>query len=404
MVTNTLAWYGATDLYSWWWSGHVIRQGGDPYQAYFDHTVIELPVRYLDGFVVHSLPISRGLPAVPTNSPPMLFLLHLLSYLSWDTAKVTWMLLNMAMVATIPWLVLRLLPVRLNALFQLIIILAFYGMLGPRMAVAQGQTSPLVFLLMLSTLLWVRKQHRWLPGVALGIALSKFSVAIPLFLLLVHKRKWSVIAIGLLVQVLGFAGMAFLGERSPMDSLLDYVSITSRHAAAEGIHLTGMYSASTMVIVLIGITFSFATLVPIWFYSRQHSKGPNSELRDYAVFAALSLWALLVAFHQAYDLMLAILAIALLLGVVRESGRWHLSPLQLLTVFVLFIATIAVLSLPGRFLEVFIGSYVSWWLTFLVGAITTSLIVLLGACLLLLRQLSRLPSASTGLPTIEGDS
>ena len=102
MVTNTLAWYGATDLYSWWWSGHVIRQGGDPYQAYFDHTVIELPVRYLDGFVVHSLPISRGLPAVPTNSPPMLFLLHLLSYLSWDTAKVTWMLLNMAMVATTP--------------------------------------------------------------------------------------------------------------------------------------------------------------------------------------------------------------------------------------------------------------------------------------------------------------
>ena len=176
MVTNTLAWYGATDLYSWWWSGHVIRQGGDPYQAYFDHTVIELPVRYLDGFVVHSLPISRGLPAVPTNSPPMLFLLHLLSYLSWDTAKVTWMLLNMAMVATIPWLVLRLLPVRLNALFQLIIVLAFYGMLGPRMAVAQGQTSPLVFLLMLSTLLWVRKQHRWLPGVALGIALSKCSV------------------------------------------------------------------------------------------------------------------------------------------------------------------------------------------------------------------------------------
>src|SRR5215208_1804242 len=61
---------GATDFHQFWYAGHFIFQGRDPYQAFFAEQQPDLPVHYLDGVTVNQYPVAQPtLEVAPSNTP-----------------------------------------------------------------------------------------------------------------------------------------------------------------------------------------------------------------------------------------------------------------------------------------------------------------------------------------------
>ena len=92
----------------------------------------------------------------------------------------------------------------------------------------------------------------------MGIALSKFSVGIPLLIFLLYKRKWATLAVAMGVQVAGFIAIAILRSGSPLDVFADFASIAASHSSFSGIHLTELFSPTILTSVIIGAIFSIA--------------------------------------------------------------------------------------------------------------------------------------------------
>jgi len=85
--------------HSYWYHGHYVKAGEDPYQAFFDGVVTEnLP------------PAQPGLANTPANTAPLVLGLSIFSWLSWTQAKTFWMFINLCLTLLIPGLVIRLLP------------------------------------------------------------------------------------------------------------------------------------------------------------------------------------------------------------------------------------------------------------------------------------------------------
>ena len=264
-VANTVDSTGGTDLFTYWRINHFTRQGEDPYQAFLQDADIQLPVSYINGDTATTHPIvETGVDQKrPGNSPPIMVLLLPLSFLTWGTAKVIWMVLSIALVLATPWLAIRLFASNLRLLPSMMLALVYYGLPGTRAAIVTGQTSVITIFLVLLTLWLLRSNRKLLGGLALGIALSKFSVSIPLFLFLIYKRSWPTLAVGLLVQGAAFAVFAILRRGSPLEVLSDFASIAGAHAADHGIHLTGSFEVSTSVSILVGIAFCFGVFIPL---------------------------------------------------------------------------------------------------------------------------------------------
>jgi hypothetical protein len=389
-VANTVDSTGGTDLFTYWRINHFTRQGEDPYQAFLQAADIQLPVPYINGDTATTHPIVETDvdQKRPGNSPPILVLLLPLSFLTWGTAKVIWMLLNIALVLATPWLAIRLFASNLSLLFGTMMALVYYGLPGTRASIVTGQTSVITIFLILLTLWLLRNNRKLLGGLALGVSLSKFSVSIPLFLFLIYKRGWRTLAVSLLVQGAAFAGFAILRKGSPFEVLSDFVSIASAYAADPGIHLTGFFEPSTAISILVGIVFCFVVFVPLWFLiSRQRAQTSHSELFDYIVFGVLCIWTLLVAYHKAYDIGLVLTVLVVATYALSNPSQWGIGSSQLQWLLTLFIVMILCLSIPVRFIENVLGG---WWEPFVTGAVTVDLALLLVASLIILRQIGRI--------------
>ena len=92
-ITKTVDHSGAFDFHSYWYAGHFVRQGSDPYEAYLQGLALDVPVSYWDAEPTTSLPIAQpDLAIVPAKTAPMVLLLTPFSYVSWGLAKVLWLI------------------------------------------------------------------------------------------------------------------------------------------------------------------------------------------------------------------------------------------------------------------------------------------------------------------------
>ena len=102
---------GGIDLYAYWFEGHALRQGSNPYYAYLSGRKPSPPVTYLDGVTQTTGPIGQpGLPTIPTNTAPLSLILFALSFFTWPLAKWLWLWPNLALVLATPPLALKLFP------------------------------------------------------------------------------------------------------------------------------------------------------------------------------------------------------------------------------------------------------------------------------------------------------
>ena len=60
----------ASDFHAYWYAGHFLIQGRDPYQAYINGEQPSLPVRYWDGVTTRQYPVAQPeLAMAPAYTP-----------------------------------------------------------------------------------------------------------------------------------------------------------------------------------------------------------------------------------------------------------------------------------------------------------------------------------------------
>jgi hypothetical protein len=392
IVSNTMKQSGGIDGHAYWYSGHFLRQSSDPYGAFRRSEQPSEPVKYLDGRKAEALPIAQpGLSRTPANTMAMVILLTPLSFFSWPTAKALWIIVNLALMLIIPLLTIRLLPQPLKRWVVALIFLLFIAMQGTRVAAWTGQTTLLVFTLMLVSLLTLNRGSL-LPGLMLGLALSKFSLALPVFLFVAYRRRYPVLAISLLVQLSGLVLVSFISHRSPIDVLSDYWSVLLLHTDLPGINLVSLFNNQPVMMLAILVGGSAAIIVFLWRWLPRASSGRTEGSRltfaEYHGLVTLLLWALLAIYHRVYDTVLVITFIALLIFGLAYDRGWNLLDRGKRMVFAFLVIFVAVMLLPGSIMGVVLpDQLLETWLQLVSTVITLTLLTGLVVTLLLLRRL-----------------
>jgi len=326
---------GSTDFHSYWYSGHFVRQGTNPYAAYFARQQPQIPVSYLDGKVVTAQPVGQpGLATAPANTAPIVLLLSLFSFFSWPLAQSGWFIINLLLALAIPLMIVRLWLYNTCAnrkILTAVMMFCLWLLPPAQSAIVVGQTTLFVFALMLVALAMADKNWA-LSGLALGIALSKYSLALPVFIFLLLRRRYAVVGVSLAVQALGLLGLAFLTNVSPGQVLHEYVLMMNHHISFEGIHLSYsigrlMLDARLMPAFLTSALFTLLVWAPLGLWLRRYFASLPADVMAFAemhIFTILSLWTLLVAYHRHYDAALWIIFIGLILRGL-EFNHWQLS-------------------------------------------------------------------------------
>lgn len=359
---------GSYDLQAYWYYGHFVRAGINPYVAYAEGSTLPETLVYVDGSVASPDAADQPqLGRVPANTAPILLLLSPLSYFPWAQAKVIWMFCNLALIIAIPWLTMLLLPraLQLSTQAKWFAAFSFYVMKGTREAAATGQTSLLVFFLMVVTLL-LRQSHWILAGLALGVALSKYSMSLPIFLFLLLEKRFRILVLAVLVQVTGLLAVALLDDGSLYSSLWQSLIATLRvnwgmvahHSAELGIHLGYTLRDVPQLSVALVVVVSLITLFAIGYTLRRGWMA--SDLLP--VNSVLVLWILLVVYHRHYDSLMAILFLVLCLSAI---GSWQLSIGQKIGLGVLYLLVVVALALPSDIQRSFVTRaqadfYLAW--------------------------------------------
>lgn len=376
---------GAIDLHSYWYSGHFVRAGINPYLAYAQGLPLPKAVDYLDGSVTAPDAVAQPeLARIPANTAPLLLLLSPLSFLPWTIAKIVWLVVNLALMALIPWLALRLLPPSLQLMLPVnwLAALSFYAMKGPRVALATGQTSLLVFCLMVVTLLLRQRSWLW-AGVALGLALGKYSLSLPIVLFLVLEKRWRVIGVAMLVQALGLVGVTALEGGSLWETVLVQWGMLARHAGQAGVHLGYFLQAYPQVVtslVVVGTILTLGVVAYSWWRGWMAVDLP-------AVNSVLVLWTLLATYHRVYDTLMVILFLILCLSV---ATKWQLPTRQVYGWGLFWLILVAIVCLPGEIVPPFFtAAQAQQFVLWVEGSMTIALVAMWVANLWLLPRTPR---------------
>lgn len=320
-----------TDFHSYWYSGHFVLQFRDPYEAFLQRQELSFPIHYVDGITISSHPVYQpGLATVPANTAPIILLMTSFSLFSWPTAKTLWLIINTLLVLSLPWIALRLYPnAATNSLNwqTLLIILSFWSYVGVRNLITTGQTSGLIFALMLLTVFTI--DRNWiLSGISLGLALSKYSLSLPVLLFLIFKKEYKIVLLSFLVQITGLLLLSFAVNVSPIQILLAYIHMARFHANMPGINLTAALQLDSLTYssILFILAFTAAVIIPILLWRHRYfSRLPvhYQQLGELHILSILIAWSLLVVYHREYDIIIIIIPIILLLYGLKEN-IWNL--------------------------------------------------------------------------------
>ncbi len=341
----------AIDFHSFWYAGHFIWQGVDPYKAQIEGMQVRLPYQYLDGPTAAQEP--PMLWVSPGNTAPFVLAVSLLSLFSWPVAFKAWAAINLILGAAIVWLVLRLLGRRMRSREGLVLLATFFSFISMRAVLEYGQTSVFVLTFMLVALLLIRRSPL-LAGAALGIALSKYSLTFPVLLLFLYQRRWKAIGVSIAVQLAGIAAIAWLGNSTPQDVLAEYARIQLGMWDSNGIHLRATllkdWGPWAYAVLVPGSLAVFALLARCH-KSRRAAGRVFDHLTELHLVSIIMLWSLLAVYHRFYDNTGAILFVALVIiyagKPVDQEAAYQLSSRQRAAVYAITGVVAVIWILPA---------------------------------------------------------
>lgn len=382
---------GSRDFHQFWYAGHFILQGRDPYEAFFAGEPPALPVTYVDGVTVTQYPVAQAdLEITPSNTPMMLLLLSPFAYFSWGVAKWLFLAVNLVLMLVTGWLVIRHFPfrgIRLAPIDEVLIFLVYFDLSATRIAIENGQTTLLVFLLMILALMYA--QRSWgIAGLALGIALSKYSLSLPVFLFLLYKRNFRVLLAAIAVQLLGVLDIALVTGTSPVTIVVENIQLFLRLFDQPGVHFSRWFeflsdNPFVSLIPVLGLTLLIFVPIFFWLRNRPPSDPETEQVIDFHLLTILFIWTLLIAYHRLYDTLIVLFFVVLVFKGLAAPNLWNLTHKER-TGLLLFMGTIpALLILPARIVGMFVPNYYGRNSDF----VTTCLLVLmLGFSLILFRR------------------
>lgn len=287
-----------------------------------------------------------------TYTPALNFVLSSLSYLAFEDAKLIWTGLIVLLVLAIPWLIIVSLPVPTSWPARILIALCFYGLTGISIAIRAGQPSVLVVFLIALSFYLSQKKLNLFAGVILGLALSKFSLSVPILLYFLYKRQWSIVITGCVIQFLAVAVLVFVVGGSLTEGVSNYRNQLSTLAGAYHInliHIAGHFPHRADQFAQLAIILSLLMFGLIWFaVIRYRGRCTSKGLWDFAILSFLNTWGLLVFYVQQYDVGTSIFAISLIISAIFQSHRWNLSSSQKMGVIILAsISLFCIISFPG---------------------------------------------------------
>jgi hypothetical protein len=371
---------GGIDFHSYWFSGLFIHQNSDPYAAFLSGQTPNLPITFITGEIEFDSIRNPNLAHTPANTAPMVLLLSLFSWLPWQTAKTIWFFLNLFLILLLPLLVIRYLtPIpRMPRKLVLLTCLIVYALKGTRAALGTGQTTILVLTLMV--LAFAINKKSWLvSGLLLGIALSKYSVALPVFLFFLYKRQFKILGVSLLIQLIGVFIISWIGNSPPLSVMQSYYKIMLVHINLPGIHLGDLFPPDSSMRI-IGPFILTIVVAGIFIYQQLRNRDIVSDkFIDLHTLAILSLWTLLVAYHRPYDGIMIIFFIVLIMHGLSKTNRWQLSTVSRIGLIVYFSTAMLMLILPYEQ----IGSLIPWKgvqaiLEFIAKTVILTLVSMLG--------------------------
>lgn len=382
---------GSRDFHPFWYAGHFIHEERDPYAAYLAGEQPSLPIRYLDGIVMNQPVLHEELSLIPTNTPVMLLFLSLFSKFSWGIAKWLFLFFNLVVMLLTGWLALWKIPfggVKLARLDQLFLFLLYFDFSATRIALENGQTTLIVFLLMLVALYYAERS--WLlAGSALGIALSKYSLSLPIFLFFLYKKDFKVLLLAITVQGLGLLGLAAITKNNPLKIIQENALILTEVSGQPGVHLSHFVELFTNIRLLTVTPVLIMTLlvfVPIlrWLRKKRNGASASQDLVDLHLITILFIWTLLVGYHRLYDTLILIVFVTLVFKGLAYPNVWKWSDGGRKNLLLFAAALSVFMVLPARIVDVVLPEYYGR-----VGDSVTTvvLLILLTIAMLLLRRL-----------------
>lgn len=351
-LQKTIAASGAIDLHPYWYYGHFVRDGINPYMAFASKLALPEAVHYWNGTVVAPDKVQQPrLAIIPANTASTLWLSSLLAFFPWYQVKYIWFVSNLVLILATPWLALRLLPpsLRLSRGLQWVIALAFYALKGQRVALTNGQPSVFIFLLMIVTLLLYRRHWLW-AGLALGVALGKYSISAPIVLFLLFDKQWRTLIVAFGVQLISLLGISALKGGSPWQTAQVLWGMIAHYSDGQpGVHLS--YLLRNMPALAMGLVVLGTLITLVIFFLSWRRGWLAADLVPVNSF--LALWTLLAAYHRVYDTMLALLILILCLS---AATTWRLPRYQSWSLGFFFVACVVILCLPGELVDLFLPS------------------------------------------------
>jgi hypothetical protein len=316
------------DFHQFWYGGRLLQHGKDPYmwrnlQQPLEDTQEDYPKAVRDP--EHQ--IQWRVKVVPASAP-MLLLMAPLSFLPWVKANLTWFLLNIAFATLFVWIILRCAGKKSASLDGLLLFSLFFSLIYTRQVFELGQTS-----LMAAAFMWLSfaamPRSQTLSGILLGVAVSKFTVVLPMVFYFAYKRKIKALIWCCLTQLAGLLILCALTETSPLALAQQYLRVSSIVLDTTGsyaVHLGAMpwgAFSSLLEWVVIAVTL----FVAFWACLREV---PAHLERSAALtlISIFSFWSLLALYHGRHDMVITLpfIAIALFLYDARDSsGKYYFS-------------------------------------------------------------------------------
>jgi hypothetical protein len=354
---------GLIDFSIYWYAGVFIRQGINPYLGFLQNLRISFPISLVNGIIASAGTIiahPRMLRGLPMNTAPFILFITPFSFLSLKMATIIWTILNIILAVFIPITIVRYFQQKdlvLPKYIYLISVLTFFSLsTTSRGVIAMGQNSLLIFFLMLLALLAADKRKFVLAGILLGLALSKYTVAIPMLVLFLFRKNWRVLFVAVAVQIFGFVLLSLLTRSSPVSSLLYYLSILNSHLTESNRNLginIGDYLPVGVLFPVLSLIFTTIPVGALIYYVKKKATINKTEnpLMEANLFSILLLWILLAVNNLGYDAILTIFPFLLFAVIMENSQAVGLNKKTVNLLFILTSFVFILLNMPGSVLR-----------------------------------------------------
>jgi hypothetical protein len=228
--------------------------------------------------------------------------------------------------------------------------------------------------------------------------LSKYSLALPVFLFLLFKREFRILLFAVGVQILGVFGIAVLTGTSAVTIVMENIQLFFHLFDQPGIHLSRWFeggSHNLILSLLPALGMTLAVFIPLYYWSRTRPVPSNmQDVIDFHLLTILFIWTMLVAYHRLYDTLVLIVFVVLIYKGLSVPSLWSLSVDERRIILGYLAALPLTLILPARLLDRFLPGYYG-----AVGdlMVTVSLLFMLGLSMFLLGRSMRSIQASAVL-------